>query len=79
MSDPEESDRIERFDEFLDLLARDFGVPACCLVRLRVSLGSFAIASISFFVEEVLRVERRKMSITAGFVGPQCYKGLGGA
>jgi hypothetical protein len=39
VSNPEPSDRIERFDEFVDLPTRDFGLEACCSVRLRESLG----------------------------------------
>jgi hypothetical protein len=61
VSDPETFDRIERFDEFPDLQARDFGRLAFCSVRLQESLGTFAIASISLFVGNLLRIERRRI------------------
>jgi hypothetical protein len=74
VSYPETFDGIERFDEFLDLLARDFGLPACFSVRLRESLGSFAIARISLLVGKLLRVDRKRISIIADFVGCHVIK-----
>lgn len=61
VSHPEIVDRIERLDKFPDLPARDLGLLARCPVRLRESLGSFAILGISSFVGLLLRVESRRM------------------